>query len=280
MKFNRVLIVYKKLSFLQTEGVSGFKEKIEKEQKEHYDLHTNSIEHLTSLLKKLGIDHELAERGKICEIPSKYDLIITVGGDGTVLYGSHFAKNLPLLGLNSDPKSSIGRFCLAREQNVESILTKINSGEIEPTLLPLIEGFSAGKTFYPLAINDILVTSQSPAESLKYYIKIGDNLEKQLSSGLWASTAAGSTGGIGSAGGKVQDIKRDEIQYLVREPLLSQKSNYKLLHGHIKRDQSIEIIPIGNNCIAFIDGPRDHRHIPFGETLTIRHSDKFLKVFI
>lgn len=40
-----------------------------------------------------------------CEDPNNYDLILTIGGDGTVLITSHFIKNSKtlLLGINSNP---------------------------------------------------------------------------------------------------------------------------------------------------------------------------------
>ena len=38
------------------------------------------------------------------------DIIIIAGGDGTFLRASHFNKNLPMLGINPDPKRKEGFF--------------------------------------------------------------------------------------------------------------------------------------------------------------------------
>ena len=47
----------------------------------------------------------------------KYDLIITVGGDGTFLEAAKHAKHQIILGVNSAPDHSVGRFCIANKYN-------------------------------------------------------------------------------------------------------------------------------------------------------------------
>src|SRR5262245_6850529 len=39
------------------------------------------------------------------------DLVITIGGDGTVLGTSHYVRHGLLLGVNSAPGDSVGHFC-------------------------------------------------------------------------------------------------------------------------------------------------------------------------
>lgn len=68
------------------------------------------------------------------------DLVISVGGDGTVLSSSHFlGDNIPLVGVNSDPtraeeksstkrtdeRRSFGALCMCTAADVEEELPKV-----------------------------------------------------------------------------------------------------------------------------------------------------------
>lgn len=68
------------------------------------------------------------------------DLVISVGGDGTVLSASHFlGDNIPLVGVNSDPdraedksttkrtdeRRSFGALCMCTALDVEDMLPKV-----------------------------------------------------------------------------------------------------------------------------------------------------------
>lgn len=70
------------------------------------------------------------------------DLVISVGGDGTVLSASHFlGANIPLVGVNSDPnraeehksatkrtdeRRSFGALCMCTALDVEEMLPKVS----------------------------------------------------------------------------------------------------------------------------------------------------------
>ena len=52
-------------------------------------------------------------------------------------------------------------------------------------------------------LNDILICHHNPGAMSRYYLTVGRVREEQRSSGVWIATAAGSSGGLHSAGGKV-----------------------------------------------------------------------------
>lgn len=74
------------------------------------------------------------------------DLVISVGGDGTVLSASHFlGDNIPLVGVNSDPnraeeimnttkktdeRRSFGALCMCTALDVEEMLPKVWYGRV------------------------------------------------------------------------------------------------------------------------------------------------------
>src|SRR5258708_7154450 len=60
---------------------------------------------------------------------SRYDLIITVGGDGTFLEAARHLKNQVVWGVNSDPTWSVGRFCSGNPRNFETMLEQVLQGK-------------------------------------------------------------------------------------------------------------------------------------------------------
>ncbi|MFH1653787.1 MAG: NAD(+)/NADH kinase [Pseudomonadota bacterium] len=237
--------------------------------------HNRSLLSAKSVVKGLKLDCLLLERGKKY-IPDSIDLIITLGGDGTLLEAAHFAGNVPILAVNSMPEYSVGFFCIANASNLESVLRKIQTGKLRPKKINLLEAKIGNKKMMPLAVNDILVTKESPAETLSYSISIGKKRESQRSSGVWVSTSAGSTGGIGSAGGKRMKLAKKGMQYLIREPM----KRYDLHKGFVGPNKTIEIIPETDKCFIYIDGNKNRHHVPLGERLSIRNSESLLNIFI
>jgi len=65
----------------------------------------------------------------------------------------------------------------------------------------------------------------------RYYLQVGKLLEEQRSSGVWIATAAGSTGGLRSAGGKVLPKEDKKFQYKPRELYYGKKTCYHLKGG-------------------------------------------------
>jgi NAD+ kinase len=52
-------------------------------------------------------------------------LVVSVGGDGTLLTSSHWVRDGYLLGVNSAPSDSVGFFSLARQETFAPILDQI-----------------------------------------------------------------------------------------------------------------------------------------------------------
>lgn len=67
-------------------------------------VHKDTINFCQNILRKKHINCETISRSNLSESIRNVDLVVTVGGDGTVLRASHFLDNsIPLLGVNSDP---------------------------------------------------------------------------------------------------------------------------------------------------------------------------------
>ncbi|MBI4309433.1 MAG: NAD(+)/NADH kinase [Candidatus Omnitrophica bacterium] len=210
-----------------------------------------------------------------------YDLIITVGGDGTFLEA---ARNLTgsqvIWGINSDPTWSVGRFCSGNARNFERMLDAIMQGKAAVrTFNRLLLSFDNGTQ--PMnAVNDVLVCHHNPAALSRYYITAGKIKEEQRSSGVWVSTAAGSSGGIHSAGGKILPQNSRNIQYKPRELYRGHGTKYRLTGGVLKPRQKITMTSLIREGVVFVDGSHICLPFSFGAAIQVGSSPEPLKVII
>ena len=188
------------------------------------------------ILKSHGFDVKTIQRNKI-ERQVSADLIVPVGGDGTVLATVPFAGDIPILAVNAFPGRSVGFFCSVTIENLSNYLKKIDLEKTKPTKLPLLKLSIGGKKIKEVALNEFLLASRNPSHTVKYELMVGKQKEKQRSSGIWISAGPGSTAVIRMAGGKKMAITSNQLQYLVREPCPYTDEKYKLLSGVLKAGQ-------------------------------------------
>jgi NAD+ kinase len=204
------------------------------------------------------------------------DLVISVGGDGTFLWCSHKVNGTPILGVNSSPRTSTGHYCGATVDTLEEALDGIRSGLIAPRPLVRIEStIGPLRVPYP-ATNDILFCHESPAGSTRYLLRVGDRAELQVSSGIWISTASGSTGAMLSAGGQAMAPDDPRLQFRVREPYLVPNRELCLLGGYADELKLVSRSP--RNAI-FIDGRVFRYKVDLATVLWVRRAADPLWVY-
>jgi NAD+ kinase len=227
-------------------------------------------EFLTSRLATAGAKRRLA----------KADFIITVGGDGTALNSSHYIREGRLLAVNSAPKDSIGHFCFANRSSFAEKLDQILSSRLRTTKLARLEVALDDTIVSELALNDVLVTHDCPAATTRYIIEIGANAEEHRSSGLWVSTAAGSTAGIKSAGGRMLRLGSRHMQYLIRELYRERGKSYALRRGLLEEEEEIIVASKMPEGMLYIDGARTSYRFPFGMRARIRIAEQSLNIYL
>lgn len=208
------------------------------------------------------------------------DFVVTIGGDGTALGASHYIRDGAMIGVNSAPGDSIGHFCSVNRKNFAARLDAILGGELKPVELARLQITLDGKPLPELALNDALIVHHCAASTTRYLIGIGKQEEEQRSSGIWISTAAGSTAGIGSAGGKKMPLRSRRIQYLVRELYREPNRSYQFLRGFIESGKAITIASKMAQGELYIDGARTLYPFPFGARAEISVAEHSLKIFL
>lgn len=267
MRVKEVLIVFKK-SALERIGAKKVSlsrwelESLEKNAQMHYD----TLEKVKKVLASYHIESHVVKRAKLPRherSADSYDLVITIGGDGTLLRGAHFVTTTPLLGVNSAPSNSIGLLCSATADNFQKIMEKIMKDQMKPAILQRVQAFVNEEPICPPALNEILFAHKIPASTSRYTIIFNDKEEKHKSSGVWIATPAGSTAAVFAAGGKILPIKSKSLQFIVREPF-SLNQPLKLVKGIVSPSDKLEIISNTIEGALFIDGQPDVYPIPFG----------------
>lgn len=235
-----------------------------------------ALSHVESVLKNKGLRFTKVRRGIGTDYQC-FDLVMTFGGDGTFLEAARQIKRGLLWGVNSDPVWSVGRFCSGNPANFEVLLDRILKGKFYcKTFYRLQLIVDGAKPFNVL--NDILICHQSPAAMSRYYVQIGNRKEEQKSSGIWIATAAGSSGAIYSAGGKILSDHSQWIQYLPRELYRGQGISYKLKGGVLKQGQGLSVTSLMRQGKVFVDGCHVCLPFSFGTTVKISHSQYPLHV--
>jgi NAD+ kinase len=234
-------------------------------------------EHLASLravrraLDRLGLRARFLHRTAGLRVRDT-DLVIVVGGDGTVLHASHLVGNANLLPFNSAPRSSSGFLTVATCDRAETFIAAAVAGLLRPTLLQRMRVEVNGRLATDRVLNDCLFSNECPASTTRYVLRRGSRQEEHYSSGVWISTAAGSTAVTQAAGGRILPLRSELLQFVVREPypLARQRRRYQLVHGFVRRGDALEITNAWQPSVVYVDGP--HVAIPVAPAATVRFS--------
>jgi len=282
MKFKNVLILYKRSAYKiyfslkssslyrsKNATVLRDKKNFENADKDHYDtLHT-----ISKVLLVYGVRFTECYRGRGVNY-NKYDLVITVGGDGTFLEAARKINNQVLFGVNSAPHHSVGRFCIATAENFEHIFKRILLRKYEISKLHRIRMKVEGQSGYVDALNDVLICHHNPAVLCRYTLKFRGKKEEQRSSGVWIATPAGSSGAVMSAGGKLLSQYDNRLQYVPRELYQGKSSAYKLKGSIVGPRQKISVTSLMRKGMIYVDGAHKSVSFPYGCTAKFNLSPK------
>lgn len=178
------------------------------------------VEKLGVILKQEGIEAYLPDT--ICSpnfktapedsLYSLADIIITIGGDGTIIrYAKRAAlDNKPVLGINAGRMGYLANI----EQNELSLISKLKSKEyiVEERMMLSVDVFENEKLLNTYtALNDAVITSGFISRIIDISVSVGKDTINYLADGLIVSTPTGSTAYSMSAGGPIIDPSTENI---------------------------------------------------------------------
>ncbi|XP_071730088.1 NADH kinase [Rutidosis leptorrhynchoides] len=301
----RLLLLLKPLnsySFHQSTGPSrSINPKVSRYLDNRCNVHKEAIQFCKDILQRKQVDWDATFRGHLSEPIQNVDLVVTIGGDGTLLQASHLLNDsIPLLGVNSDPTQpqevqelgsefdatrSTGYLCAATIKNFEQIINDILEGRTAPSEISRMSIRVNSMPLSTYALNDILVSDPCPASASRFSFRIMKDGQSRTplvncrSSGLRVCTAAGSSAAMQSAGGFSMPVLSRNLQYMVREPI-SPKDNLSLMHGSIKPDETMDIDWYNKEGLIYIDGSRPVHPVHHGDTIQVSSHAPILKLFL
>jgi NAD+ kinase len=140
---------------------------------------------------------------------SDFDLIIALGGDGTILWTARYADEAPIFGVNA---GHLGFLTTATLSYCEECFDRIMNNDFILERCMRLEIALDGKLL-PTALNEVYVTNKENAKICALDITVeGFNLGTHMLDGLLVSTPVGSTAYALSAGGSIIEPKIKAMQ--------------------------------------------------------------------
>lgn len=169
---------------------------------------------------------------------SKPDVVITLGGDGTLLRGAQYAMKWDalLLGIN------LGRVGFLAEIDpdcLEAALKSVIAGEYATQTRPVLRVSSGGDHWY--AVNDVVVSRGGYARLITINALVdGESSGRYVADGLVVATPTGSTGYSLSAGGP---IISPNVDCLVITPICAHTLQHRPSVVQGSADICLELLP-------------------------------------
>ena len=223
----------------------------------------DAVGHKPVIIDGLGVDFK---------VPATTKLVITVGGDGTLLSASHkVPAGVPILGVNSDPGTSTGYLCAAHASDVAGILKSKTLKGMAKSVTRL-QVLVAGKVVSNRVLNEALFSHVCPAAMTKFIL----DKYRYGSSGLWVGTGAGSTGAMQSAGGSCYSPEGKYLHAIIREPYRAPgRSVNRFFEG-----RSFKLISKVNDGILYLDGPFIQHPVKYEQRVDFRVSTEPLSLIL
>ncbi|NOY89855.1 MAG: NAD(+) kinase [Deltaproteobacteria bacterium] len=275
----RVLVIYKKTAFQRT----GRRARVQRLLADSdpsvarmMDAHTQHLETLglaKQALADLGAKATFRHRHQ--QTDRRWDLVVTLGGDGTLLWASHMVgRGTPMVAINSAPEHSVGYFCAGERKNVHETLEQALAGSLRESSLTRMRVRVDDVTVSTRVLNDVLFCHSCPAATSRYILRSGGREEEQTSSGVWIGPAAGSTAAQHSAGGRVLALGSTRLQYVVREPYCGPGARLALTRGLVRPGARLELRSKMREGMLFVDGAHRTHGVDIGAVLRLDRSDE------
>lgn len=234
---------------------------------------------IVDYLKEQGFDdvpmgslHDEALRRRVKA--GEFDVLIAVGGDGTILRAGHLCapSNVPILGINM---GKFGFLIQVERESWRAMLHQMLDGDfwIEDRLMLRVELFRAGEDQGVWhALNEAVVSRGQFLNPVRISASVdGLYLATYVADGLLASTATGSTAYALAAGGPILPPELRNILIVPVAPHLSVDRAVVLAEG-----ASVSITVQSDNAVLSVDG-QSPVGLDAGDRVDIRSADYSVK---
>lgn len=216
---------------------------------------------LTSMARARGIEAvPVSEAGP----GGQFDLLVGIGGDGTLLAAAALALefDLPVVGVNL---GHVGYLADIEPGNIEAMLDGIESRSLEESTRMTIEASSSGGASWT-GVNEVVVEKLETRRLVQIGVEIGGHyFTTYRADGIITATSLGSTAYSLSAGGPVLDPALDAL-------IITPVAPHSLLSRSIVLTPDTDVrytVGLDRPVRVNVDG-REATVLEDGETLTVR----------
>lgn len=195
---------------------------------------------------------------KKAEIVSRQDLdwsvanqaraVVAIGGDGHFNFVSHFVRDQLIIGVNSDPLTSVGTLCNFSIFNLDQLAKSLKDPNPKIQKRTRMEAQINDYRLPFLACSDIFIGERDRLLISRYILNYRGQLEEQKSSGLIIATGSGMRGWYSGAARPfcdklaISSMDALELRFVASEFFDNQgKVHYRFPVGEIKENESLEI---------------------------------------
>lgn len=196
--------------------------------------------------------------------------VVVFGQDGLVANVAKYVGNVPIIGINPDPRRNDGILLPFELRDARSIVRRAVDQKVNTQDVTLAE-VSTNDGQKMLAFNDFFLGCKSHT-SARYTVELNLKTESQSSSGLIVSTGAGSTGWLSSLFNMAEGLTRmaggdslgrrpslkledDSLMWAVREPFISRHSSAEITGGVLDATEELVVgSQMDGNGVIFSDG--------------------------
>jgi NAD+ kinase len=202
------------------------------------------------------------------ELDNSFDLLVSIGGDGTILRAITYVKNLgiPIVGINT---GRLGFLATVQTDDIEKAFSSILNGKynLSERSLLAIETIPENKDIKNInfALNEIAVSRKNTTSMITVETKLNNEyLTSYWSDGLIISTPTGSTGYSLSCGGPV--ITPD-AKSLVLTPIAPHNLSARPL-----------VIPDSTEIELRVSGREDNFLVSLDSRIATLHNSAIIKI--
>jgi len=236
----------------------------------------DEISHITGWLDKRNVEVVLDETaGRLAgkgarisdrvDLPAQVDLVIALGGDGTLLSVARFAAEAgtPVLGINY---GNLGFLTLTPREEIYDALEQVFSGQYTSSSRMMLRASierADGTVVTWDVLNDAVVNKTSLARIIEYEVAVNDDfVSRYRADGLIVATPTGSTAYSLSAGGP---LIMPEMDAVVVCPISPHSLANRSLVLPADAQIAVKLITSDQDIVLTLDGQEgatfDHREV-------------------
>ena len=214
--------------------------------------------------------------GDLCEVVTQSDLLLVLGGDGTLLDAAHIPgiERVPILAVNL---GSLGFLTDVPRDQLYAALTNVFNGDykIDQRMMLKVSVDNHEQEFSnSFALNDVVIRHYTQLIELETYID-GDPFVTYNADGLIIATSSGSTAYSLACGGPIVE---PHLNAILLTPISPHSLTMRPFIAHGDSEITVAMQSDYSSVSLLVDGPRETHTVAPNSLIRVRKADKTIQL--